>query len=153
MIKILFICHGNICRSPMGEYILKDMVERQGLAGEFFIASAAVSREEIGNDVYPPARRCLTAHGIACPRRRAVQVTAADYEAYDWILYMEEYNRAGLLRILPEDPAGKIRRLLDFTKSPRDVEDPWYTGNFETAYRDIREGCLALLDHLEKEHG
>lgn len=137
----------------MGEYILKDLVERRGIAGDFFIASAAVSREELGNDVYPPARRCLTAHGIACPRRRAVQLTAADYEKFDWILYMEEYNRSGLRRLLPEDPAGKIRRLLDFTKSPRDVEDPWYTGDFETAYRDIREGCLAFLDYLEKKYG
>ena len=153
MIKILFVCHGNICRSPMGEYILKDLVERRGLAGAFFIASAAVCREEIGNDVYAPARRCLLSHGIACPRRQAVQLTAADYEKYDWILYMEEYNRSGLRRILPEDPAGKIHRLLDFTKRPRDVEDPWYTGDFETAYRDIREGCLALLEHLEREHG
>ena len=153
MTKILFVCHGNICRSPMGEYILKDLVERRGIAGEFFIASAAVSREEIGNDVYPPARRCLLAHGIACPRRRAVQLTAEDYGKYNWILYMEEYNRSGIRRILPEDPAGKIRRLLDFTKNPRDVEDPWYTGDFETAYQDIREGCLAFLDDLEKAHG
>lgn len=153
MKSVLFLCHGNICRSPMGEYILKDLVERRGLAGAFFIASAAVSREEIGNDVYPPARRCLLSHGIACPRRQAVQLTAADYEKYDWILYMEEYNRPGIRRILPEDLAGKIHRLLDFTKRPRDVDDPWYTGDFETAYRDIREGCLALLEHLEREHG
>ena len=153
MTRVLFICHGNICRSPMGEYILKDLVERRGLSGAFFIASAAVSREELGNDVYPPARRCLLAHGISCPRRRAVQLTAEDYKKFDWILYMEEYNRSGLRRLLPEDPAGKIRRLLDFTKNPRDVEDPWYTGDFETAYRDIREGCLAFLDYLEKEHG
>ena len=103
--------------------------------------------------MYPPARRCLLSHGIACPRRQAVQLTAADYEKYDWILYMEEYNRPGIRRILPEDPAGKIHRLLDFTKRPRDVDDPWYTGDFETAYRDIREGCLALLEHLEREHG
>ncbi len=153
MKRVLFICHGNICRSPMAEYIMKDLVRRRGLEGEFFIASAAVSREEIGNDVYPPARRCLLSHGIACPRRQAVQLTAADYEVYDWILYMEEYNRSGLRRILPEDPAEKIRRLLNFTNRPRDVEDPWYTGDFETAYRDIREGCLAFLNHLEKEHG
>ena len=153
MTRILFVCHGNICRSPMGEYILKDLVERRGLAGAFRITSAAVSREEIGNDVYPPARRCLLSHGIACPRRQAVQLTAADYEKYDWILYMEEYNRPGIRRILPEDPAGKIHRLLDLTKQPRDVDDPWYTGDFETAYRDIREGCLALLEHLGREHG
>lgn len=153
MTKILFVCHGNICRSPMGEYILKDLVERRGIAGTFQIASAAVSREEIGNDVYPPARRCLLAHGVACPRRRAVQLTAQDYEKYDWILYMENDNRAGIRRILPEDSEGKIRRLLDFAERPRDVDDPWYTGDFETAYRDILEGCLAFLHFWEKDHG
>lgn len=153
MTKILFLCHGNICRSPMAEYMMKDLVRRRGLEGEFFIASAAVSREEIGNDVYPPARRCLLSHGIDCPRRQAVQLTAADYEKYDRILYMEEYNRPGIRRILPEDPAGKIHRLLDLTARPRDVDDPWYTGDFETAYRDIREGCLALLEDVEKAHG
>lgn len=153
MIKVLFICHGNICRSPMGEYILKDLVERRGIAGKFQIASAAVSREEIGNDVYPPARRCLLSHNISCPRRRAVQLTSADYETYDWILYMEEYNRAGIRKILPEDPQGKVRRLLDFTDRPRDVDDPWYTGDFESAYRDILEGCLGFLNFWEKENG
>lgn len=153
MTKVLFVCHGNICRSPMGEYILKDLVERRGIAGAFQIASAAVSREEIGNDVYPPARRCLLSHGVACPRRQAVQLTAKDYEIYDWIFYMEEYNLAGIRRLLPGDPEGKVRRLLDAAARPRDVADPWYTGDFETAYRDIQEGCEAFLQNWEKTHG
>lgn len=153
MVKILMLCHGNICRSPMAEYILKDMVEKRGIADRFYIASGAVSREEIGNDVYPPARRCLERHGIPCPRRRAVLLTPADYQAYDWILYMERYNEGGICRILGQDPQGKVRRLLDFSARPRDVDDPWYTGDFETAYGDISEGCRSFLNFMEGRHG
>lgn len=149
MIKVLFICHGNICRSPMAEYILKDMVRKKGMDDRFFIASAAVSREEIGNDVYPPARRCLTRHGIPCPSRRAVQMTKADLDRFDWILYMERYNESGLRRILGDLPQKKVRRLLDFSSRPRDVDDPWYTGDFETAFSDIQEGCAAFLNEME----
>lgn len=150
MTKVLFLCHGNICRSPMGEYILKDMAAKRGLSERLFAASAAVSREEIGNDVYPPARRCLQAHGVPCPRRRAVQFKAADYIEYDWILYMEQYNQRGIHRILPTDPERKVRRLLDFTDRPMDVDDPWYTGDFETAFQEISRGCEAFLNYLER---
>lgn len=152
MINVLFVCHGNICRSPMGEYILKDMVRRAGLAEGFWIASAATSREEIGNPVYPPARRELGRYGISCEGKTAVQVTAADYERYDYILYMEEYNRPGLMRILGADPAGKCRRLLDFTDCPGDIDDPWYTGDFSGVFRQITQGCEAFLGYLEARH-
>lgn len=149
MIKVLFVCHGNICRSPMAEYILKDMAEKRGLGDKLQIASAATSREELGNDVYPPARRCLQAHGLACPKRQARQLQPSDLAFYDWILYMERYNESGLRRILGSMPEGKVLRLLDLTARPRDVDDPWYTGDFEQAYADIAEGCEALLRRLE----
>lgn len=151
MTKVLILCHGNICRSPMGEYILKDMAEKRGLTDRLLVRSAAVSREAIGCDVYPQAKRCLLSHKIPCPSRQAVQLKAADYGEYDWILYMERYNEGGIARILPSDPGGKVRRLLDFSDRPRDVDDPWYTGDFETAFRDISEGCEAFLDYLERE--
>ncbi len=143
MIKILFICHGNICRSPMGEFILKDMVQKAGRGGEFEIASAAVSREEIGEPVYPPARRELQKHGISCAGHAARQVTKADYAYYDRIYYMDSSNARYLSRMLPRDPE-KIRPLL-----PRDVADPWYTGDFTATYEDITEGCRAILEEFK----
>ena len=142
MVKILFVCHGNICRSPMGEYVMKDMVKKAGREKEFHIASAAVRREEIGNPVYPPARRELARHGIACDGHRAHQITQAELEDYDRIYYMDRSNARFLERMLPADPE-KIRPLLD-----RDVADPWYTGDFEATWNDILEGCQAILEEL-----
>ena len=142
MIKILFVCHGNICRSPMGEYILKDMVSRAGREGEFEIDSAAVSREEIGNGVYPPARRELEKRGVPCGGHRARQGTMADYRYFDRIYYMDKSNARFLARMLPNDP-DKIRPLLD-----RDVADPWYTGDFAQTYEDIMEGCRNILEEF-----
>ncbi|MFR0796112.1 MAG: low molecular weight protein-tyrosine-phosphatase [Oscillospiraceae bacterium] len=149
MVKVLFICHGNICRSPMAEYLLRDMVRRQGLAAQFQIASAATSREEIGNDVYPPARE-LRAHGIPVGHRAAVQVTPRDYDDYDWLLTMDENNARNLRRILPHDPDGKIRPLLSFAGLQRGIADPWYTDDFGTTYDDLVLGCTAFLDALRR---
>ena len=143
MIKILFICHGNICRSPMGEYILKDMVFRAGRLGEFEIDSAAVSREEIGNPVYPPARRELERQGVPCGGHWARQVTMEDYRHFDRIYYMDASNARYLNRLLPNDP-DKIRPLL-----PRDVADPWYTGDFAQTYEDLVEGCRNILEEFK----
>ena len=148
MTKILFICHGNICRSPMAEYVFAELARRAGREGEFAVASAATSREEIGNDMYPPAKACLRAHGIPFARRHARQVTRADYDDYDLLIIMEEFNRRNLRRILPDDPENKVRTLMSFTGSDRDVADPWYTDDFETAYDDILRGCTALLEAL-----
>ena len=142
MIKVLFVCHGNICRSPMAEFVLKDMVRKRGMEERFYIASAAVSREEIGNPVYPPARRELARHGIDCHGHAARQVTMADYRHYDRIYYMDRSNARWLARLLPEDP-DKIRPFLS-----RDVADPWYTGDFGATWADILEGCQAILEEL-----
>ena len=151
MIKVLFLCHGNICRSPMAEYLFRDMVQKKGIAGQFHIASAATSREEIGNGVYPPAKRKLASVGISCNMHHARQVTKADYEEYDYLLVAEQYNLRNLQRIIKDDPDHKIYRLLDFCDQPRDIADPWYTGNFDITYDDIMEGLEAFLNHLEKE--
>ena len=148
MTKILFVCHGNICRSPMAEYVFAELARRAGREDEFAVASAATSREEIGNDMYPPAKACLRSHGIPFSRRHARQVTRADYDDYDLLIIMEDYNRRNLRRILPDDPEGKVRTLMSFTGQDRDVADPWYTDDFETAYDDILRGCTALLDAL-----
>ena len=133
----------------MAEYIFRDMVQRQGLAERFYIASAATSREEIGNDVYPPARAELRAHGVPVGHRAAVQVTPRDYDAYDWLLTMDENNARNLRRILPHDPDGKIRPLLSFAGEQRGIADPWYTGDFETTWRDVDGGCRALLRRIQ----
>ena len=144
--RILFICHGNICRSPMAEFILKDMVEKAGRAGEFEIASAATSTEEIGNDIYPPAKRILTQKGIKFNPRQARQITRKDYEYYDYIIAMDENNLRNLRRMLGEDTEHKISLMMDYAGKHRDVADPWYTGDFETTYNDITEGCKGLLE-------
>mgnify|MGYP003292573199 CR=1 FL=1 len=148
MIKILFCCHGNICRSPMGEFVLKDMVRRAGLEHKFQIASAAVSREEVGNPVYPPARRKLAEHGIDCAGKTARRMTAADYDHYDLLVCMDHSNLRNMERICGGDPEGKIHLLLDYTDRPGDVADPWYTGDFEATWNDILEGCQAILEEL-----
>ena len=142
MVKILFVCHGNICRSPMGEFILKDLVAKAGLSDRFEIASAAVSREELGNPVYPPARRELQRHGISCAGKTARQVTRADFDYFDRIYYMDSSNARYLGRMLPADPE-KIRPLL-----PRDVADPWYTGDFSQTWEDILEGCQKIMEEF-----
>ena len=143
MVKILFVCHGNICRSPMAEFILKDLVGKAGRSGQFHIASAAVSREELGNSVYPPARRELQKHGIRCDGHRAHQITAAELAEYDYIYYMDASN-ARFLRRLFGSAADKCRPLLS-----RDVADPWYTGDFTATWEDIMEGCTRILEELK----
>ena len=148
--KIMFICHGNICRSPMAEMILKHLVRQRGLTG-YVIDSAAVSREEIGNSVYPPARRELAAHGVRCEEHRARQITAADYDNWDYLIGMDMSNITRMLRIFGHDDGRKVCRLMDFTGRPADVADPWYSDRFDIAYADILRGCEALLDHLESK--
>ena len=148
MVKILFVCHGNICRSPMAEFIMKKMVRERGLDREFVIASAATSREELGNPVYPPAKRILFRHGITCNGKTAVQMTRADYGKYDYIVAMDKQNLRNITRIIGNDSENKESLLLDLTDFPRSVADPWYSGDFETAYADIEEGCEALLAEI-----
>ncbi|MBQ7564894.1 MAG: low molecular weight phosphotyrosine protein phosphatase [Lachnospiraceae bacterium] len=158
MIKILFVCHGNICRSPMAEFMMKDMVEKLGVSEDFYIASAATSSEEVwngqGSPVYPPAREELKRHGIGKTpytdfrKKRAVQVTRADYDEYDYLLCAESRNIRNTERITGGDPDHKIFRLLDFSEHPRDIADPWYTGVFDITYRDIKEGLEAFLRRL-----
>ena len=141
MIEILFLCHGNICRSPMGEYVLKDMVKKAGREGAFEIASVAVSREGLGNPVYPPARRELNRHGIACDGHHARQITQADLDGNDYVFYMDSNNARNLRRMFPGQ--SKWQPFL-----PRDVADPWYTGNFEETWRDIVEGCRMIMEEF-----
>ncbi len=152
MVKVLFVCHGNICRSPMAEFVLKDMVRRRGLEEQFHIESRATSSEEIwggrGNPVYPPARRMLAKHGISCDGKEAQRLTRADYEDYDYIIGMDQENLRGMMRILGSDPVGKVSLLLDHTDRPGSVADPWYTGDFESTWRDVEEGCTGLLKEI-----
>lgn len=149
MIKILFVCHGNICRSPMAKFILKDLVEKEGLSAQFYIDSAATSTEEIGNPIYPPAKRKLKQHGILAEGHQAKRMQPGDYQKYDYLLGMEQYNIRNMMRILGGDPQHKVCRLLDFASRPRDIDDPWYSGDFETAYQDILEGCQAFLEEMK----
>ena len=149
MYRILFICHGNICRSPMAEFVMKDLVKKAGLADRFEIASAATSTEEIGNPVYPPARRKLAEHGIGCAGKTAGQLRREDYDAWDYLVGMDSANLRNMRRICGGDPEGKISLLLDYTDHPGDVADPWYTGDFETTWKDVLAGCRRLLDALK----
>ena len=148
MEKLLFICTGNTCRSPMAEYIMKELVKREGVAGDWEIESAAVSREEIGNPVYPPVKKLLESKGISCAGKTAVQIEPADYDYYDYIIGAEHANVKNIAAMMGGDPKAKIYRLLDFTRNPRDIADPWYTGNFDATYRDVNEGCDALLAYI-----
>lgn len=147
MKRILFICHGNICRSPMAEFILKALVKAKGLEDEYYIESAATSTEEIGNPIYPPAKRCMTCHGVVFDAgKRARQVTPEDYNRFDRIICMDDMNIRWLQRIIPSDPQKKIHLLMSYTGTGRNVADPWYTDDFETAFQDILEGCEAMLN-------
>ena len=151
MIRVMFICHGNICRSPMAEFVLKDMVSRIGKEKDFFIASCATSREEIwggtGNPVYPPAKEELAKHGISCAGKRAVQLTREDYDNYDLLLCMDNTNLRNAKRIIGSDPFNKLRLLLDYAGGGS-IADPWYFGNFDRTYDDIVRGCRGLLREL-----
>lgn len=151
MYNILFVCHGNICRSPMAEFVMKDLVKKAGLESQFHIESAATSTEELGNPVYPPARRKLKEHGIDCSGKTARQLTRADYNRYDLLIGMDSANLRNMQRICGGDMKGKIRPLLDFTDRPGNVADPWYTGDFEATWRDVLEGCQGLLEKLTEE--
>lgn len=147
MTKIFFICHGNICRSPMAEYVMKELTRRSGLAEAFIIDSAATSREELGNGVHPGTRRKLAAEGIPCGNHRARQLERGDYDRFDCLIGMDRQNLSNMARLLGGDPKGKLHLLLEYTGSGRDIADPWYTGNFDATYRDVLAGCTALLEH------
>ena len=151
MIKILFVCHGNICRSPMAEFVMKDMVRKAGLENQFHIESAATSGEELGNPVYPPARRKLAEHGIDCSGKTARRLRKSDYTQYDLLIGMDQANLRNMHRMCGGDPEGKLHLLLDFTNRPGNVADPWYTGDFEATLRDVEQGCQGLLQELAQE--
>ena len=151
MTSVLFVCHGNICRSPMAEFVMKDMVEKAGLSKEIRVASAATTTEEIGNPVYPPARRKLAEHGIGCEGKTARPLCRSDYERFDLIIGMDQENLYDMRRICLGDPDGKLHLLTDYTDRPGDVADPWYTRDFEAAWRDVEDGCRGLLMYLTAE--
>lgn len=151
MIKVLFVCHGNICRSPMAEFVLKDITQKENLSNNFYIASAATSTEEIGNPVHHGTRNKLREVGISTAGKYAVQMKKSDYAKYDYLIGMDAWNIRNMNRIAGHDSEHKICRLLDFSEHPRDIADPWYTGNFATTYSDIVEGCRAFLETLRRQ--
>lgn len=148
MIRVMFVCLGNICRSPMAEFVLKDLVRKRGVEDKFLIKSSATSYEEIGNDVHYGTKRKLMEENIPVESREAVRLSKNDYEKYDYIIGMEESNVRNILRIVGEDKNSKVCKLLDYSSNPRDIADPWYTGNFDKTYEDILEGCVAFLDSV-----
>jgi protein-tyrosine phosphatase len=148
MIKVLFICHGNICRSPMAEFVMKDIVRKANLSDDFEIASAATSREELGNPVHPGTRRKLAQYGISTVGKYARQMTLTDYAYFDYLIGMDDWNIKNMLRITGGDPEGKICKLLSFAGKSGDIADPWYTGDFDETYRDVLEGCQAAFEQL-----
>ena len=151
MTKILFVCHGNICRSPMAEFLMKELVRQAGQAEAFCIASAATSAEELGNPVYPPVRRKLAEHGIDCTGKTARQLTRRDYEDWDLLIGMDEENMAGMRRLFGGDPEGKLHMLLEYAGLHQGVADPWYTRDFDAAWQDVTVGCTALLTRLSRK--
>lgn len=155
MVRIMFVCHGNICRSPMAEFIFRDMLKKQGVQGEFSVASSATSTEEIwgniGNPVYPPAREELKKHGISCEGKRAVQLKKSDYNKYDLFVAMDSMNIRNIMRIFGADPDGKVHKLTDYTDRGGDIADPWYSGRFDVAYKNIYDGCTGLLESLMRD--
>lgn len=152
MLKLLFVCHGNICRSPMAEFVMKDIVRKNGLSDKIYVESSATSREEIGNDIHYGTKRKLTEMGIPFEKRGARQITKKDYEDFDYIILMDSYNVRNLKRIIPEDNKNKVFKLLDFSKRKgEDIADPWYTGNFDETYNDVIMGCEGLLLKLKTE--
>ena len=148
MIKILFVCHGNICRSPMAEFVMKDMVEKAGLDGEILVESAATREDELGNPVYPPAQRKLAEHGLGCAGKTARRLRYADYDEYDLLIGMDQENIYDMRRLFRGDPEGKVHLLMKYTDRPGDVADPWYTRDFEATWRDVEEGCRGLIRML-----
>jgi len=152
MIKVMFVCHGNICRSPMAEFIFKNMVKEKGLSENFYIASCATSTEEIGNSVYPPARRKLMDHNLFCDGKRSVQLRKEDYNKFDYLVAMDQKNMRNIFKIIKEDTENKVYKLLDFTSTPKDIADPWYSGDFDTTYKEIYEGCLGLLKFINNRN-
>lgn len=148
MTKILFVCHGNICRSPTAEFIFKKLVKDAGVENDFYVESAATSTEEIGNPVYPPVRRMLANHGIDCSAKRARQIRRSDYRDFDLLIGMDYANKRNMIYFFGDDPQNKIRLLMDYTSHPGEVSDPWYSGDFQAAWDDIEEGCKALLNRL-----
>jgi len=152
MIKLLFVCHGNICRSPMAEFVMKDIVRKNGLSDEIYVESCATSTEEIGNDIHYGTKRKLTEKGIPFERRGARQITKKDYDNFDYVILMDSYNTRNLKRIIPDDTKNKVFKLLDFSeRKGEDIADPWYTGNFDETYNEVLEGCQGLFEKIKSE--
>ena len=151
MIRVLFVCHGNICRSPMAKYVMRELVEKAGLSDKIFVESAAATYEEIGNPVYPPAKRKLAEHGISCEGHHARIIIRKEYEDWDYIIGMDQENMDDMMRIFGGDPDEKLYMLMMFVGEEREVSDPWYTRDFESTWQDVLAGCTALLERIKSE--